>query len=162
MESCWPEHWAFKVGSPCGVKTSGPCTGWCGSCKSGAPSMCFPASSPVSCSLRDSLLRLDACGNFSISPCGALMHVHLLKPLISPAAKNPFNFFFNSVSLKEPVLLPHRARILTSTPWVTGPRISGMLSSNWVICKLSTISPFKYSMGISEHLCFGEFRSQCI
>ena len=46
------------------------------------------------------------------------------------------------VSLKELVLLPCRARILTNTSWVAGPnpsvaKIPDMLSSHWMIPELS-------------------------
>lgn len=51
------------------------------------------------------------------------MHISLVKPLISPAAKKVPSHLpsLSSVSLKEPVSSPGRARILTNTSWAAGP-----------------------------------------
>ena len=69
------------------------------------------------------------------------------------------------MSLKELVLLPCRARILTNTSWVAGPnpsvaKIPDMLSSHWMIPELS-ITFFFFRSFVqyvpSEHLvCISE------
>ena len=81
-------------------------------------------------------------------------------------SESPAAFSFpQSVSLKDLVLLPCRAKILKNTSWIAGPnpsiaKIAYMLSSHWMIPKLSIIFFFSLSFVQyvpSEHLvCISE------
>ena len=87
----------------------------------------------MSCSWSNRLPGLEESGNFFTgSPFGGSCACWVSKALVKSCSKESHFTSFYSVSLQEPVLPPCRARLLTNTPEVAGPRTSGVLSSKGI------------------------------
>ena len=109
----------------------------------------------MSCSWSNRLPGLEESGNFFTgSPFGGSCACWVSKALVKSCSKESHFTSFYSVSLQEPVLPPCRARLLTNTPEVAGPRTSGVLSSKGIPRPLQqTVSHLFSGLFAAHPLC---------